>query len=490
VVSLGGALAADILTALVHEDGAPRSVLLWIDPDGQFTRLRDAMATELDANAARLLALGPGGSQFEVKLALLDIEGAGGKAVVHLPGRVGSDLDAAPDGRPPALWAFVEYRFKGAIWGQGADSREVNPPTLDEWLIRQGVRFSGGGARAAVTAGGPDSRLARFAAKHAHSELAQFPQPVNMQTLNVVGEPRDLMIELLLDAEGAVRQWGEETGDARDLARSSFGVEFGGDDPAAWAEQLAMHLAVLEAWDALGRAPDYPFAARIPAQDNQREAGLALVRNAILPRSDVTDRLRALVNRHAAELGGLVAWAVGRAGLPAAIPAIAKRRLSDLIAAVDAAEAAGVAAGVAALVERLPPVDRAPAIDSRFGVLRDVRDLALLCQRERASSMAGGRCVPGDRGRLPGRCLDGPDSTPRWSGVRSVRRRHEPTVHRFRGANVDVAAGWPPLGGRTRWRALVRTPEGEVPSSDHRGGRSAPRHRAAALRTTRPGRAS
>ena len=385
MVSLAGALAVDLLAALGHEDGAPRSVLLWIDPDGQFTRLRDAVAAELDADAVRLLALDPGGSQFEVKLALLDIEGAGGRAVVHLPGRRGSDLDAAPDGRPPALWAFVEYRYKGATWGQGADSRVVNPPTLDEWLIRQGVRFSGGGARAAVTAGGPDSRLARFAGKHALSELAQFPQPVNMQSLSVVGEPRDLMIELLLDAEGAVRQWADETGDARDLARSSFGIAFVGDDPAAWAEQLAVHLALVEAWDAFGRAPDYPFAARIPAQDSQRQAGLALVRNAILPRTDVTDRLRALVNRHGAELGGLVAWAAGRTGLPAVIPAIADRRLSDIIAAVDAAEAAGIAAGVAALEARLPPADKAPAIDSRFGVLGNVRDLARLCQRERAS---------------------------------------------------------------------------------------------------------
>jgi hypothetical protein len=385
VVSLASALAADLLAALVHEDGAPRSVLLWLDPDGQFTRLRDAVAGELAANGAKLLALDPGGSQLEVKLALLDTEGQGRKAVVHLPARTVADLDPARDGRPPVLWAFVEYRYKGAVWGHVAGGSVIDPPSLDRCLESHGARFSGGGARAAVTAGGQDSRLARFAAKHVYSELSQFPQPVNMQTLNVVGEPRDLMIELLLDPEGSVRGWGDETQDVRELAMSSFGVDLAGDDPVSWAEQLAMHLALVEAWDALGRAPDFPFAMRIPAEDRARDATLALARNAILPRGDVADRLRALVGRRSGELGGLVAWAAPRAGIPAAIPAIIDRRLADILDALQAANPARVQAGLAVLGERLPSNEAAARIDKRFRVLRDVAELGRLTAKHRAA---------------------------------------------------------------------------------------------------------
>lgn len=388
MVTLAGALAADLLAAFVHEDGAPRSVLLWLDPDGQFTRLRDAVGGELAAREVTLLALDPGGSQFELKLALLDLEADGGRAVVHLPGRSVSDLDPAPDGRPPALWAFVEYRYKGALWGHVPGSREVDPPTLDEWLLRRDVRFSGGGARAAVKAGGPDSRLARYAAKHAHSELGQFPQPVNSATLNVVGEPRDLAIDLLLDPEGAVARWDDARADAVEHIGASFGVDLAGDAPQAWAEQLAVHLAIVEAWDAFGRATDFPFLARIPADEKPREAALALVRNAVLPRPDVADRLRTLVNRHAAELAGLVAWSGGRSGVPAAIPAIAQARLREIVAAVEAASGAGAAAGVKALDELLPGHDAAAAADRGFKILRDVRDLAHLADRLRGVLVA------------------------------------------------------------------------------------------------------
>ena len=103
------------------------------------------------------------------------------------------------DGRPPVLWGVVEYRFKGNVWGPRPGEDGIDPLTLDRWLETHGVRFSGGGARGAVIAGGADSKLARYAAKKAYLDLAEFPRPVNSMTLSPAGDPRDRVIELLLD---------------------------------------------------------------------------------------------------------------------------------------------------------------------------------------------------------------------------------------------------------------------------------------------------
>jgi hypothetical protein len=411
--------------------------------------------------ATELLSLDQSGSQFEIKMRLLEIESAGGTAVVHLPGRSGVDLDGLADGRPPVLWAFVEYQYKGAIWGHLAGSREIRSPTLDTWLISKGVRFSGGGARAAVTANGPDSRLARFVAKNAFTDLAQFPQPINLQALNVVGDPRDLMIELLLDPEGAPARWGDETNDVRELAASTFGLDLVGDDPSAWAEQLAMHLALVEAWDALRRASDFPFMTRLPAEDRIREATLALVRNAILPRSDVAGRLRSLVSRRSGEIGGLVAWAASRPGIPAAIPAIIGLRLTEILDAVAVAQEVGVQAGLTVLAERLAPIATATRIDERFAVLEGVAALgrlaakhgALLDHALVAATMVdmyahGAWHVDDAYLRVMAACRDDPTMAPARQLAGRVYAGYLDGVSQHFSDLAETAHAWPPQGVR------------------------------------------
>ena len=384
MVSLAGALAEDLLAGLSQEDGVPRSVLLWLDPDGQFTRLRAAIAGELAGRGATFLALDQGGSQLDVKLALLDIEAEGGRAVVYLQRRALADLDPPSDGRPPALWAFVEYRYKGAVWGLRSSSASGPPPPLDSWLAGRGVRFSGGGARASVTSGGADSRLARYAAHHAILDIGQFPQPVNQQTLNPVGDPRDLVIDLLLDPGGAVTRWGDDGDDARQLIETTYGLRLSGEGPVVWADDLAMHLALVEAWDALGRAADFPFAKRLPASDAARAATLSLMRKAILPRSDVVARVRALVSSHGPELTGLVAWSAGRRGIPAAVPQIVERRLTDLLTAIEAAGSVEEALGL--LEERLG--NEGSLSDARLEVLGRVAALGRRAAAERIAMVA------------------------------------------------------------------------------------------------------
>ena len=61
-MSVAAALASDLMGALQHEDGAPRRVLLWLDPDGGFTRLRDAVSERLVIDDVSLFALEEGDS--------------------------------------------------------------------------------------------------------------------------------------------------------------------------------------------------------------------------------------------------------------------------------------------------------------------------------------------------------------------------------------------------------------------------------------------
>ena len=305
-------MADDLLAALKHEDGAPRSILLWLDPDGAFTRLGPALEQALVASGASLLSLDAGAPQLTLKLQLLEIEADRRRAVVHLPGWDAHGLEPGPGGAGPALWGLVEYRYKGNVWGHRAGRTELDPLTLDRWLETHGVHFSGGGARAAVIAGGPDSRLARFVAKKSYLDPAEFPRSINTTSIATEGDPRDRAVELLMDAAQAVVTWGETAGSTRELIGDAFGRELAGPDPTVWAQELAVHLALLDAWDATGRLVDFPFASRVPSADGVRTAGLDFVRQTIAPRSDVVARVRTLVGLRSLELGGLTDWAASR----------------------------------------------------------------------------------------------------------------------------------------------------------------------------------
>lgn len=380
-MSLASALANDLVAALQQKDGAPRSVLLWLDPDGGFTRLRDAVAVELNQKGATLLGLDAGGSQFELKLQLLETEASAAFAIVHLPNRTAADLQAPSDGRPPALWGLVEYLFKGAVWGRVAGADEIDPPALDRWLEQHGVRFSGGSARAAVIAGGADSKLARFAARKAYLDPAEFPRPLNSAAISPAGDPRDRMIELLLDPIQAVVDWGDSRRDVQELAADIYAISWAGDDPAKWASQFAFHIAVVEAWDATGRAPDFPFAERIPASDRARTAVVDFVRQGMMPRPDVAGRVRFLVAQQAADLGSLTEWASSRAGWPVAVPSIIDRRVAAILSAVENAQPAGVGSAMAALAASMPSGVPWGRIDARLEAMANVLVLARAVQK-------------------------------------------------------------------------------------------------------------
>ena len=194
-------------------------MLLWLDPDGGFTRLRDAVAPELVTKGATLLSLDPGGSQFELKLQLLEIEASGGRAVVHLPrpDRRGLRGDAR---WPPACplgggrIPVQGQRLGPSPWGRRRSIRR-------RWT--NGSRAMASGSPAAVPAArsspvAPTPSWRGTPRKRRISTPAEFPRPVNSTSISPAGDPRDRVIELLLDPAQAVDGWGESRADVLELA--------------------------------------------------------------------------------------------------------------------------------------------------------------------------------------------------------------------------------------------------------------------------------
>ena len=449
MVSLARALADDLLAALEYDDGAPRTVLLWLDPDSGFTRLREAVAQELVAQAVDVVQLDAAASQVELKLLLLETEANGGRAIVHLPDRTAADFEPGLDGRPPALWSLVEYLYKGAVWGHGAADEPADPLSLDRWLESRGVRYSGGGARAAVTAGGADSKLARYVARKVYLDPEELPRPINSASISPAGDPRDRMIELLLDPADAMRQWGESRPDVLELAADTYEIVWAGDAPAGWARQLAIHLSIADCWLAAGKPADYPFIQRVPRSDKARSAVADLIRQGLLPRADVLARVRALVRDAGTDLGGLSAWSVAHPGLPVLLSDVLDARVAEIAESIQAALALGIVPAVDAIRQRLAPQGAVDAIDPRMALMTAVVALADQADAARSNLEAGpdiaamANAYAGDAWQVDAawlRIAEGCREHPALAPVRSLASRIyaryvdavEPAVHRPR----------------------------------------------------------
>jgi hypothetical protein len=263
------------------------------------------------------------------------------------------------------------------------------------------------------------------------------------------------MVDLLLDPSGSLERWGDDAADMQGLAVETYGLEFTGTEPDAWAEQLSVYLALVEAWDALGRPTDYPFAARISSDHEQQKATLALVRNSILPRSDVTDRVRSLVRRRETELAGLVSWASSLSGLPTLVPALTDRRVADVLESLERSTDVGSALSI--LDDRLKSLRN--GADARLDTLRELADFLRIADAERVGLTAA--VSPRDMTdryadtawrvddlflRVTAHCRDDPDLAPvrRISG-RAYAVYLDSVNQRFTDL-VDESRSWPPTG--------------------------------------------
>lgn len=386
------ALANDLVGTRDHKaNGAQPTVVLVLDLDRQFKRLIPELNLELESRGVALEILDGVDRQFTTKMALLRHEAAGKTAVVYAPSTGPDAFDAGPGGSPPEVWALVEYRYKGRFWDGSSGGASADVPAvarLDRWLERQGVTFQQGSSRSRLVSGGHDSKLARFAARRARRRLDNWPRPLTESAVRdeLAGEPRDSVIQLLLDPSVASSDWGDDRGDVLERLGVTYGFRFECTDPDLVADEIAVAIAVTDAWDVFDRRDDFPFLARLPRGSQQRERVLALLRGDLIHRADVLTRFRARIARLEPELGAIEGWAKDKSGVPAALPHLLEVRVRRLLDRLEEAWSAGPAACLDVLDRDLTSASLPVDAHRSLGVLHDVRRLSKLAHDAQAAS--------------------------------------------------------------------------------------------------------
>lgn len=461
------ALADDLTGAIARtSDGTKRPVVLLLDPDRQFSRLMPDLETELGSRGVALVVLRGLNQQFASKMELIRREAAGGPVVVYGPGFGPDALTPKSGAAAPELWALVDYRYKGVVWDgsdEAVDGALPSAVSLDRWLDRHGASFAQGAARSKLAAGGPDSRLARFAARRAHRRLDDWPRPLTESAVrdDLAGDPRDSVIQVLLDPSAAISTWGDDRHDVLERIGTTYGLRFEVVDPESIADEVAVSLAVTDAWDVFGRLDDFPFAARLPRGPQQRERVLALLRSDLLHRADVLTRFRVRIARLEPDLAAIETWAVAKPGVPAALPHLLDSRVRRLLNQLEAAWVDGPTACLEVLERDLATTAVPEDAHASLAVLSRVRQLATLAREARNESVS----VPSpsklvDRYsstwwpidalylRVAAACREDPDLVTASALASRVYFDYLDAVNQRFSDLLEVDTSWPPTGTR------------------------------------------
>lgn len=325
-------------------DGVPRGVVLWLDPDREFERLARRLEEALERSKVRLVC-GEPKKQFALKLRLLQCDAGNERVVAYLPGFSRFDLEPRLDGQSPGLWGVFEYRFKGSIWGLLPEGRHweagtvPEPPSLYAWLHEHGVRIADQSTVRTLSAGGRDSLLAQYAAANADVPPARWPKPLRVRDVQAAlgGDPRDSLRALLSDPQAAVQDWGDRLSVVIERITDSFGLDLNTPaDAESTADEVAVQLALNEAWQAYGQPADFPFLARLPGEDKHRQALAKALREDILPNDEVRFRYRNRIQRLEPQYD-LAGYGSTRSGAPVGLPRLSKGQWTRFIAGLDEA---------------------------------------------------------------------------------------------------------------------------------------------------------
>ena len=370
-------------------DGLPRRVLLWLDPEMQFSRIVPFLKPILLSRDIHVLQidLDSGIGQLALKLALDDIETEErNRAIVYLPGHGRSALDVMLDGSAPSLWGVFDYRFRGCIWGRG-DTWEAGslpePPTLLGWLRRHGVTTTGGRVGQSLSAGGSDSLISRYTEAMRETNPRDWPRPLRKSDVidALAGEPHATLRRLLAAPNNEVRQWGEN----RSLVLQKISHEYGlngidaADSPEEMADTFVLSLALCEAWEAFGHPDDFPYLSRLPNKIEHRQRQCEFLRQDVLPHNELRPRFLERIQK-LEQPYDLSAWASGRSGQPVGLPRLARIRWNQFLHRFDEVRAGGWSTAIDYLLSNQSEIGAASKawlnVDLRWDLLQELCRLA------------------------------------------------------------------------------------------------------------------
>lgn len=361
---LAPAFLAQIQQRFSHEKRA--RVCVWFDPQEEFRRLLPVFQAHLSKSASpavRLLAYDPKAKHGQIWLKhqvwLLSQADPAAKFVLYLP--LPEERWNGPDERGKHhLELLTEYRITGTDWKVGGKR-----PSLFSFLKAAGAALPTDQAeQRKLTDGGPDSLLAKFAAKHASKGALFWEETLTAELAQsrLVGDVDQQLLDLAVEPDtewAALREKGvlEEFLGA---VAERLGTTPQTDNPVLWVKSLVERLALTEAFVGYGEPADFPFADRLPpARD--RDAHVALLRRWLRDANcrPTWDRWIAEVEQHV----NLTAWATSKTGAAYGFPHLVSLRWQDAVKSVVAA--ANTADGFSDYVAEEAPSLRSEADFSR-----------------------------------------------------------------------------------------------------------------------------
>jgi hypothetical protein len=326
------AFLAQIQQRFSHEKRA--RVCVWFDPQEEFRRLLPIFQAQLakgEPPTFHLLAYDPKAKHGQLWLKhqvwLLGQADPQARFVLYLP--LAEERWHGPDERGKHhLELLTEYRITGTDWKVGGKR-----PTLFSFLKSAGAAVPSDQAEQRKLAdGGPDSLLAKFAAKFATKPALFWEESLTAELAQsrVVGDVDQKLLDLAVEPEtewAALRDKG-----VLDEFLAAVAEELGDtpqtDNPVLWVKSLVERLALTEAFVGYGEAADFPFGERLPPA-RFREAHVALLRRWLRDANcrPAWDRWIAEVEQH----HDLTEWAKGKTGAAYGFPHLVSLRWQDAV---------------------------------------------------------------------------------------------------------------------------------------------------------------
>ena len=329
---LASAFLAQIQQRFSHEKRA--RVCVWFDHQEEFRRLLPAFQTHLaksEPPAFHLLAYDPKAKHGQLWLKhqvwLLGQANPQAKFVLYLP--LPEERWNGPDERgKDHLELLAEYRITGTDWKVGGKR-----PTLFSFLKAAGAALpSDQTEQRKLADGGPDSLLAKYAAKFATKAALFWEETLTAELAQtrVVGDVEQTILDLAVEPEA---KWAElRDKGVLDEFLAAVADRLGDtpqtDNPVLWVRSLVERLALTEAFVGYGEASDFPFGERLPPS-RHREAHVALLRRWLRDANcrPAWDRWIVEVEQHIQ----LAAWAKDKTGAAYGFPHLVSLRWQDAV---------------------------------------------------------------------------------------------------------------------------------------------------------------